>query len=145
MASLLYAHAFERGMAVDKAGTDSALYVDGIDIWAVLDEDEIVGLEGWLHAGKAEFEAVSIGGPKVPKYGEHLKLRLRFRWFPGWYGSQQRKLAGFHRLWRVVVWSGPDEHGLWHVEGDGEGVNSAFGRVPFVLLDRRKEPLIDAG
>lgn len=68
--------ALEGRVAVDEAGADAALDVLGLDAGAVVDQDDIAGLEGRLHAVVGEPQAVVVGRPLVAEDGEHFELFL---------------------------------------------------------------------
>lgn len=68
--------AFESGLAIDEAGADFSGDKGGVNVGAVVDEDDIVGFEGGFHGVEAEAEAVAVGCPHVSEDGEHFELFL---------------------------------------------------------------------
>ena len=61
----------------------------GIDPGAVLDQNEVAGLERRFHRVEAQTQAIAIGAPQVPEDGEHFHLFLACGGSSGGNGTEQ--------------------------------------------------------
>ncbi len=128
-------NAFEGGLAIHEAGADLPGDEGGVDVGSVVDEDDVVGFEGWFHGVKTEAEAVAVGGPQVSEDGEHFELFLGVGWFACGDGAIEWEFARVEGLGGVVFVSCADEDGFGDVEGDGEGVEGALPGGAFVAFE----------
>lgn len=141
----LDADPFEGGLAIDQAGADTPLHVFGIDVGAIVYQNNVTRLESGFHAVHAETKAIAVGRAKMMKHREEFAGFLCLRGGPGGDRPEEGQLRSLQRLGGIMFSVFADEDSDGQIQSLAEGPEGGRSGPAGTSLDLAEESLIDPG